>query len=300
MPFSQGSRSYLAYITEVTAGVTPGTPAMIQLPINTHSLKLNKSVIESGEIRPDRQVAVNRHGNIDAMGDIDVEFRALDYDAFLESALFGAFSSGTLKLGVTPKFFTLEDGLTDIPAYRIFRGCAVSTLDLEVKPDAIVSAKFGMVGMSSVAATGTPLDASLTAPSNNVPFDSFSGTITEGGSAIATVTGLKLKVENSLKPTHVIGNKIAPQLEYGRGKVSGEITAYFDSIALYNKFVNETVSTLVFSLTDGTATYTFTLPKVKYNGGDIPLQNEQSRILTLPIVGLFDSTEATSLKIVKS
>lgn len=300
MAFAQGSRSYLAYITEVTFGTTPGSPQLTRLPINTHSLGLNKSVIESGEIRPDRQVAVSRHGNRNAVGDILVEFRAGDYDPLLESALFGAFSSGTLKLGVTPKYFTMEDGMTDVPAYRTFKGLAVNTFRLQVRPNAIVQATFGMVGRDAPPATASPLDATLTEPSANIPFDSFSGTITEGGVAIASVTGLDLTVENSLAPTMVIGTPLAPQLEYGRGRVTGEITVYVENITLYNKFVNETSSTLVFSLTDGTATYTFTLPKIKYNGADVPLANEQSRIITMPIQALYDATEATTLKIVKT
>lgn len=300
MAFAQGSRSYLAYIAEVTFGVTPGTPQLTRLPINTHSLGLNKSIIESQEIRPDRQVAVSRHGNKNAVGDIVVEFRATDYDPLLESALFGAFSSGTLKLGVTPKYFTMEDGMLDVNVYRTFKGLAVSTLRLQVRPDAIVQATFGMVGRDAPAATSSPLDASLTEPSASVPMDSFSGTITEGGVAIASVTGLDLTIENSLAPTMVIGSALAPQLEYGRGRVSGQLTVYVENITLYNKFVNETTSSLVFSLTDGTATYTFTLPKIKVNGADVPLANEQSRIITIPIQALYDGTEQTALKIVKT
>jgi hypothetical protein len=302
MAFAQGSRSQLTYISEVTFGTTPGTPAMILLPVNTHSLNLKKALVESAEIRGDRQVAVSRHGNRSVAGDIVVELRADDYDALLESALFGAFTSGVLKLGTTFKSFSFEDGMLDVAKYRKFTGCAVNTLNLDIKPNAMVLATFGIIGKDGPAATGTSLDASPTASSGNAPFDSFSGTISEGGSSIATVTGLKLTIENGLNPTMVIGSPTAPQLEYGRGKVSGEVTAYFDDITLYNKFVNETTSDLTFSLTDGLTgnTYTFDLPKIKFNSGDMPLQNEQSRLLTMQIQGLYNSSDGTTLSITKS
>ncbi len=299
MPFAQGSRSYIQYIPEVTAGTTPATPQMVQIPINSHSLGLKKATMESNEIRSDRQVGNVRHGNKRIDGEIDVEFRGNDYDPFLESALFGAFTTGTLKLGTTQKFMTIEDGAVDINQYRVFTGCTVDKFTLDVKPNQIIGAKFGMVGYNMTTGT-TPLDSTPTAMSTNQPFDSFSGTITEGGSAIAIVTGLTLNVDNSVQPTYVIGSAVTPQMEYGRGRVTGEITCYFQDMAMINKFVNETLSSLVFSLTGSGDTYTFTVPKIKYTGADVPLQSEQSRLITMPFVGLYDTTEATSLKIVKS
>lgn len=302
MAFAQGSRSQLSIIEEVTFGVTPATPSMVQLPINTHTLELRKSVIESGEIRGDRQVHVSRHGNKSVQGDIAVEMRADDFDLLLEGAFFGDFTTGVLKLGTTFKSFTIEDALLDISRYRTFVGCAVTSLSIDVKPDAMVMATFGLIGKNGPPASATPLDASVTAASDNEPFDSFSGTISEGGTPIATITSLNLVIENGIAPTMVIGADTPPQLEYGRGKVSGEIVAYFDAITLYNKFVNETVSDITFSLTDGLTgnTYTFDLPKVKFNSGSMPLQNEQSRLLTMQIQALYNSADGTSLSVTKS
>ena len=302
MPFAQGSRSRLSYVPEVTFGETPVTPSMIQIPFNTHSVGLKKTIIPSNAITGDRQVRVSRHGNKTVSGDMVVEFCADDYDYFLECAFFGTFTTGVLKLGTTFKSFTLEDALLDLTKFRVFRGCAVNTLNIEVKPDAMVMASFGIVGKDSPAVSGTPLDAAVTAPTNNAPFDSFSGTIEEDGSAIATVTSLTCTIENGLNPTAVIGSDVAPQLEYGRGKVTGEMTCYFDSETLYNKFVNETETDLVFSLTDGLTgnTYTFNMPKVKINGGDMPVQNEQSRLVTIPFEALYNSSDATAFFVTKS
>lgn len=302
MSFAQGSRTQLAYVVESAYGTTPATPSTILLPINTHSLNLKKSIVSSAEIRADRQVSTSRHGNKSVSGDIVCEFRADDYDALLESALFGVFTTNVLKLGTTFKSFSIEDGAKDIAQYRVFTGCAVNTFDLDIKPNAMVMATFGMLGKTQAAAAGTSIDASPTAASGNKPFDSFTGTITENSGSLAIVTGLKLKVENGLNPTFIIGSSSTPQLEYGRGKVSGELQCYFENATLLNKFVNETETDLVFSLTDGVTgnTYTFDCPKVKLNGGDVPLESEQSRIITMPFEALYNSSDATTLTITKS
>jgi len=302
MAFAQGSRSQLAYVAESVFGTTPATPSTILLPINTHSLDLKKSIVQSAEIRSDRQVATSRHGNKSVSGNIAVEFRADDYDALLESALFGAFTSNVLKLGTTFKSFTFEDGALDISQYRVFTGCAVNSFELDVQPNAMAMATFGIIGKTQAAPSGSSIDASPTAASGNDPFDSFTGTITENSSSLAIVTGLKMRVENSLSPTFIIGSDSTPQLEYGRGRVTGELSCYYQDAALLTKFINETETDLVFSLTDGVTgnTYEFDLPKVKLNGGDVPLANEQSRIITIPFEALYSSSDATTLTITKS
>ena len=92
MPFSQGSRSGLSYVVESTFGVTPGSPALIQLPYNTHSLELTKDRVSGNDIQPDRMLRVDRHGNRQAGGDIVVDLRKGDFDPFMESAFMSTFA----------------------------------------------------------------------------------------------------------------------------------------------------------------------------------------------------------------
>lgn len=302
MAFAQGSRSRLTYILENTFNETPGSPVLTTLPINSHSLSLAKESIESAEIRSDRQVNVFRHGNQSVAGSIEVEFRPTDYDELLEGALFGDFDSANeLRLGTTFKSFTFEDSALDIAQYRVFRGCSINSMSMSLQPNQMAIATFGIVGASAATPSGASIDADPVAHTSDTPYDTFSGTITEGGSSIAIVTGLEFSVDNSVAPAYVIGSSTAPQMEYGRGRVTGTVTAYFEDAALLNKFINETESSISFTL-DGTTDYTFDFPRVKYNGGDIPLDNEQSRLITLPFVALYeeDNDYGTALKITKA
>lgn len=302
MAFAQGSRSQLTHILESTFNTTPGSPAMVRLPIVSHSLSLQKESVESGEIRPDRQIAVFRHGNKSVSGSIDVEFAPLNFDELLEGALFGDFdSSNELRLGTTFKSFSFEDGALDIAQYRVFSGCGINSFSMSLSPNAMVTASFGIIGAGAAAVSGSSLDSSPTEPQSDDPYDSFSATITEGGSSIATVTSLEFTIENGLNPAFVIGSASAPQMEYGRGRVTGTATVYYENATLLNKFINETETSLAFTL-NGSTDYQFVFPKVKFSGGDIPLDSEQSRLITMPFVGLYEagSDYGTSLKVTKS
>lgn len=306
MAFSQGSRAGLSYVVESTFGTTPVTPSLIQLPYTTHSLNLSKERVTGTDIQPDRMLRVDRHGNRSAAGDIVADLRKADYDPFLESAFFNTFSANVLKVGTTPKYFSIEDAATDITQFRLFTGMAVSSLAVSIRPNQMVTGTFSMVG-KDMSISGTSVDAVKTASSGNAPFDAYSGALSigdAGGSltAAAIVTGIDFTINNALAPTFVVGSASTPQLEYGMATVEGTITAYFEDAALINRFLNETETALQVVVDDptGSSDYTWLFPRVKINGADVPVDNPTSRIITLPFVALYDSVEATNIKLTRS
>jgi len=304
MPFSQGSRSSLSFVTEATFGTTPAGN-FTNLPFTTHSLNLTKDRVAGNDIQADRMPRVDRHGNRQVAGDIVVDLRDGVYDAFLESALLSTWagaSTNVLKVGVTPKFFSIEDYAADIDQARLFTGMTVSTMGISLAPNQMVTTTFGMVGKDmTVSAT----QKTQTAAANNAPFDAYSGDIAIGNvassSAVAIVTGIDFTLNNSFAPTFVIGDSSAPSLEYGRAEVEGTITAYFEDTALINRFLNETETELEVSVNDptGTNAYTFLFPRIKINSADVPVDGPTSRIINLSFVALYDSTELSNLVITR-
>lgn len=303
MAFAQGSRSSLSYIAESAFGTTPSTPTFANLPFNTHSLDLTKDRVEGNEIQADRMPRVDRHGNKQAGGSIEVDLRKGDFDELFESAFLNTYSTNVLKIGTTPKYFSFEDAANDIAQFRLFTGMAVSTLNVSIAPNQMVTGTFDLVGKTMTqAATTASTGGAPTASSTNSPFDSYSGTITDGGSGLAIVTSLDFSLTNSFAPTFVIGSDSAQQLEFGRAIVEGTMTVYYEDATLINKFLNETESSLSVSVDDptGASSYTFDFPRVKYNGAAVPVQNPASRLITIPFVSLFDTTEGTNLKLTRS
>lgn len=300
MAFAQGSRSGLSYIVESTFGTTPAGN-FTALPYNTHSLNLSKERVTGNEIQPDRMLRVDRHGNRSVAGDIAVDLRDGNFDPFLESALMNTFGvGGDLTVGTTPKYFSIEDAANDIGQYRLFTGMAVSSMAVSIAPNQMVTGSFSMVGKDmTISGTGKTVDAATIAQ----PFDSYSGDVSIGdvasASASAIVTSLDFSIDNALSPTFVVGDDATPQLEFGMATVEGTLTAYFEDAALINRFINETESELIVSVDDPTGlnAYTFSFPKIKINGADVPVDGPTSRVITLPFVALYDSTEGTNLKI---
>lgn len=301
MAFSQGSRSSLSYIVESTFGTTPAG-SFSNLPFSTHSLNLTKDRVAGNDIQSDRMPRVDRHGNRQVSGDIVVDLRDADYDAFLESAMLNTWSTNVLKVGTTPKFFSIEDYAADIDQARLFAGMSVSTMAISLAPNQMVTTTFGMVGKNM---TIGQTQKTQTAASGAAPFDAYSGDIAIGNvassSAVAIVTGLDFTLNNSFAPTFVIGDDSAPSLEYGRAEVEGTISVYFENDSLINRFLNETESEISVSVNDptGVNAYTFLFPRVKINSADVGVDGPTSRIIKMSFVSLFDTTQATNLKITR-
>jgi hypothetical protein len=308
MAFAQGSRSRLSYRVESTFGTSAGSP-FLELPYNTHSLNLSKERVTGNQIQEDRMPRDDRHGNRQVGGDIVVDLRADDYDTLLECAMFGTWDSSPsslpdeLKVGTTPKFVSIEDYAADVDQARLFTGCGVSSLGISIAPNQMVQATFGVVG-KDMAISASEI-ASVTASSGNAPFDAYSGSMAIGNvassSASAIITSIDFSVENSLSPTFVIGSDSTPQLEFGMAMVEGSFTAYFEDEALINRFLNETESEIEVTVDDptGANNYGFLFPKAKLNAADVSVDGPTSRVITIPFVALYDSTEETNLKITR-
>lgn len=303
MSFSQGARSSLAYITETGFGQTPATPTLAYLPIKTHSLDLTKERLEGQDIQPDEMPRIDRHGNRQAGGTIEVDLRKGDYDEFLESVMRSSFVSDELKVGTTPKFFTIEDAAEDINQFRVFTGMTVSQASFSIAPNQMVEASFEMVGQNGVQQQTTASSGGTKTPiSNNAPFDSYNGGILEGGSGINVVSSIEFSINRGYAPTFVVGSDFAPHLENDRAIVEGTMSLYYEDETLINKFLNEVETSLQISVDDPSQAnaYTFLLPRVKFNSGSVPLANPQSRIIEVSFVGLYDSVENTNLKITRT
>ena len=299
MAFAQGSRSSLSYITETTFGTTPAGNFQ-NLPFTSHSLNMTKDRVEGTDIQADRMSRVDRHGNRQVGGDIVGDLRDGDFDELLESAMLSAWSTNVLKVGTTPKFFSIEDYAADIDQARLFTGCSVDTLSVSLSPNAMVTGSFGIVGKSmTMSATEKTQDAA----SGASPFDAYSGNLEIAGSASAIVTAMDFTLTNSFAPTFVVGDDSAPALEVGNAVVEGTLSAYFEDASLINRFVNETETPLKVTVGDNAGspnTMEFFFPRCKINSADVGVDGPTSRIVTLSFVALRDSTEATNLRITRS
>ena len=302
---AEGSRRRLSYVAEVTPGTSPVTGWAMLRHTGDGVVTDAKQTLVSNEFRSDRGMGIIRHGNANPQINVPFELSFNTYDSLLESAFQGAWTTNILKQGTTKKYHSFEEGFLDMgtPQYQAIKGALCTGMDLNIAPNAMVTGNFRFSGLEVTPLSGTPIQAAAhTALTVTPPFDSFTGSITEGGSAIAIVTALTLNIDNGGEPLHRLLAKNPDRIVTGRANVSGTISAFFDNATLANKFFNETESSLGFVLTDtqGVAkSYTFAIPKLKYTGATRDV-GENNIVLNMPFQAYFDSVSATTIQITRT
>lgn len=207
-----------------------------------------------------------------------------------------------LKAGTVRRSFTVErffgDILTIDKPYHRFTGVEFNTLALAISANAMITGTLGVLGQNMTTDTAIVAGATYAAPTTTSPLDSFTGTLNEAGTPIAVITEIQLNVENGLEARFVVGSKASIQPSIGRSNCSGQITAYFENSLLLDKFINETESNIVFELPDGAGNkYIFTLPRIKYNGGQPDVEGEGPITLSMPFQALLNAATSTNIQI---
>jgi hypothetical protein len=306
---SDGSRHSMAQVVEAVYGTTPATPAFKAIRHTGTSLGLSKESIQSEELRSDRMITDMRMGARQVGGDIEFE---LSYGSFadqLEAVLMGTWAVGVpavgtdrLKAGVVRRSFTIERLFGDMAAvdepYHRYTGCEYNSMELSINANAMVTGKFGLMGRDLATAQTALAGATYPAATTTSPFDSFTGSLKEGGAVIAVITEISLKLDNGFDPRYVVGDKRTIKPSVKRSNVNGSITAYFETNALMKKFIDETESSIDFDLTDGAGnTLRFWMPRIKYTGGQPDVKGEGPVTLSMPFQALLDATTGSNLVI---
>src|SRR5210317_1137830 len=292
MTIANGAQHSLHYVAEGAYGTTPSTPTWTPLPHTGTTLALTKDAIESEKLRGDRQIEDFRHGNKSISGDVSSELEYGAFDDILEAVMCGTWSTNVLKAGSTRRSYTLERKFADLatPEFHRYTGVEFNSLAISVAPNSMVSTTFTVVGKDLSLATAEVASSTYSADVGNTPFDSFTGSITEGGSSIATVTSLDMTIENGLEPLFSVGSSTTNRPSIGKSRVTGSLTTYFDSKALYDKFLTESTSSIVCTLTDlaaGTGNQIeIDIPNVKYNSGQPDVSGEGAVTVSMDFVAL--------------
>lgn len=209
-----------------------------------------------------------------------------------------------LSPGATRRSFSILRDFSDATEagqnrYHLYVGQEIATFKLTIGVEALLQVAFSVIGKNQPAPSDdAPAGATFVAANTNAVLDSFTGTLYEGGAAIATVTELNFTLENGLAPKFVVFQDTMNRPSLGRSDLKGQITAYAENASLLKKFINQTESSLVFTLADGAGNkYRFTIPRIKYTGGQMDTAGQGPIMIPAPWQALLDSTSSTNLKI---
>lgn len=162
------------------------------------------------------------------------------------------------KLGIpatvaarSDRSFTIEQFYSDIGVSRLATGCKFGSAAVSIQPDAIATVEFSVEGKDMKTDSVAYFTAPQAATASSVMAGNKAFLMVDGSPAVA-VTGLDFEIKGNLEPATVVGNlqsdntRPSAAIFQGRIEVSGTLTAYFESDALFTKFRDDTDITLAF------------------------------------------------------
>lgn len=297
-------RVELYLVEEATWGEVVGVPKLMELRASGESLVHRMERIDSREIQPDRMLRSLARVQSFVRGGIDMEVSAAALDGLLAGAFMAEWSGAVLVNGATKKSFAVEKHFADVGAYQLCRGLMVDTMRLSVGAREWVQASFGFLGRDVLSGAATVGDGSPTAAPTGAVLSGAKdvGTITEGGAPLSGVylQAVSLQLANNLRPVAAVGFEQLVDIALGRLDVTGEVTAFFEDFALYDKYLAGQETSLSFSLRDaGGAGYDITLPRVVYTGAQGPMARASDRdvMVRLDFTALRDPSTQTVIRI---
>lgn len=192
--------------------------------------------------------------------------------------------SYTPLTGHTKDYYTVEEWYSDLVRSETFTDMRVGSIAVSMPATGNATVTTSMVGLARTTGSSQV----LTSPTltTTAVMTAVNGAIYIGGTAQTFATGINFTIDNSAANAGaVIGSNSGNDVITGRIKVSGTMTAQFDSVTLQALYDAETNTNIVVVLTaDETATaecVSFTMPRVKLTG-DAPDDGEKPIIRTYP------------------
>jgi hypothetical protein len=261
------------------------------VPILSEAIEADIDRLDSKGIRAGRRVtALWKPGAKKYSGPVKLELPTLSIAALWKHAFGTVVTTGTGPYthtytpgDLTTDSFTLQIGRPDIAGTVqpfTFAGTKIREWELECKAGEIAELTLDVSAATETTATAL---ASASYPAGLSMFVFTEATLTIAGSAVNTVRSCNLKGANTLADDrHRLGSAtVKEQLESGVREYTGEVSADFESLTAYNRFVNGTEAALVLAFTSGADTLTFTC-NVRFDGKS-PMIGGADELLEQPL-----------------
>lgn len=290
---STSNRARLSYIRETAFGVTPAAGPHRAIRFTGESLDFGIKTDTSKEIRDDRMTTDLILVGAGAQGGINGELSFKEYDDLIEAALMGTWTANELKNGAVERFYSIERGFMDSNLFFLFRGMEVSKMSMDFKSGSINTINFEFMGKDANRTGATQLPGTRTASET---FDVMNavdgvGNIKENGVAMeAFVKSLKFDLDNKLRARDAIGTLGSISIGVGTLSVTGTMEVYLQDGTLYDKFINNTATSIEWTTSDGEGNgYTINFPRVKFGDAKVNAGSlDQDAMLSIPFTAIRD------------
>ena len=198
---------------------------------------------------------------------------------------------------------------TDITnANARFLGQAISGFSLDASGTDTVKFNLDITGLSESTITDASLDA-IDTDADPVTYPTM--TTSEGvvwvreNAADYACTSFQFQVGNNLRKKYALGTLGALDFNEGDFEVTGSMQAYFEDSTAYDKFLNQTETSLSICISDGTSTkghaFIFDFPMVKFTDAQrVAGGRNQDIIADISWQALYDADEGITMRIARS
>jgi Phage tail tube protein len=177
---------------------------------------------------------------------------------------------------IVKQSFTVETGFTDVNQYFVQRGQRVGSFSLSVASGEIVTGTIAMEGKDTTTGTVSTLSNAPYAPLASTATEVMNATVNVGdvrknGVTLTTaLQSIEIEGDANLRTQNAVANKFPAGIGYGRMNVTGKMTAYFETLDMYDHFLNHDTISMSFDFRDNNGlSYTFTMPAVKITSDPI-------------------------------
>ncbi|THA07298.1 phage tail tube protein [Rodentibacter pneumotropicus] len=293
MANAQGVKRKVTFAKETTFGIRATKTAGKIIPRTESTLNSVFDSFSSEEIRENMQRSPSIVGFEKVEGDLKGELAAGQWSAFLAAALRGDWtaakapiikktSNGTGekqgKILVIPErnhttdSFTIEDIFTDINLSRVYTGCRVSKISIDIQPNGIASITVTFLGQKGEESQ-TAYFTNAAEVTQSPKLAGVNGQLLLGGRQAALVTGCKIDIDLNASSEPVLGAKFAPDVFIGTIAISGSFTMYLQDksmIEAVRRGQNLSLALRMDAETgDGSDYMTFILPGIKATSVDV-------------------------------
>lgn len=203
--------------------------------------------------------------------------------------------------GTAESSWTIERELADVAQFFAHRGMTPDKLSLKFASGAITTGTFEWQGKDVVRAGTTQLPGSPVASYAYDVMNAVSGVgdIYEGGTLLAGtfIKSVDLSLSNKLRARDAIGTLGAVSIGTGTLEVTGNMEVYLQDGTLYDKFVNNTASSLVLrtSSSDGNG-YFLSLPRIRYQDAKVQAGGLDTDVmLSMPFTAILDPVQGHTI-----
>lgn len=272
---SSGAKVQLAWIKEVTPGVTPAGDWNVLTRISNGLMPTFNSE-ENNEIGFTRMSQGTAQTTVDVGGDIETKWRFGALDEFMASCFGKAWASNQLTMGDDRITFSIASYATDIGVSSIARGVQVATMNFDFPGDNEVTVTTTMAARAwddKGDNTSFIINAQPETSQRRFSFKDISGLKINGvqvGEDNACVDSFNLQFDNEVQTQRCIGNgspypgNIIPT----RFTPSGSITIAWSKMAynLWRAQQNNDAISLEFTVANADGGYEFLIPEMEVSG----------------------------------